>query len=62
MLRKEGGDKVEDYREITLMSSAYKIYTMILAERLREEMERRVSISQNRGSGKEWGQLTMCIL
>lgn len=61
MLRKEG-NKVEDYREITLMSSAYKIYTMILAERLREEMERRGSISQNRGSEREWGQLTMCIL
>lgn len=35
-----------DYRGVTLMSSLYKIYTMILAERLREEVERKKILSQ----------------
>jgi len=30
---------VKNYREITLLCTAYKIYAAILAERLREEIE-----------------------
>jgi len=35
------GEKVEDCRGITLTQTAYKVYAMILAERLREEMEKK---------------------
>jgi len=34
---------VTNYREITLLCTAYKIYAAILAERLREEIERKGS-------------------
>lgn len=30
----------EEYRRTTLMSSAYKVYSIIMAERLKEEIER----------------------
>lgn len=38
--RKEGGgEKVEEYRGVTLTQTAYKIYTSVLAERLTKEVE-----------------------
>lgn len=50
---KRGEDKVKDYRGVTLMLSVYKIYTMVLAERLREEMEwGEASCIIKRNSGK----------
>ena len=30
---------MKDYRGVTVMSSLYKMYTMVLVERLREEVE-----------------------
>lgn len=33
--------RVEDYRGVTLTQTAYKVYTMVLEGRLREEMERK---------------------
>ena len=39
VLKKGAGDKVEDYRGITLTQTAYKVYASVLAERLREEVE-----------------------
>lgn len=39
-IRKKGeGDKVEEYRWITLSQTAYKIYATVLAERLRAETD-----------------------
>lgn len=40
IVKKGEGDTVEKYRGITLMPSAYKVYATVLAERLREEVER----------------------
>lgn len=45
---KEGrGDEVRDYRGVTLMPSLYKIYTAVLGERLRLEMEERSVLSKS---------------
>lgn len=41
VVKRGEGEKVEDYRGITLTQTAYKVYAMILAERLREEVERK---------------------
>jgi len=41
IVKKGEREKVEDHRGITLTQTAYKIYAMILAERLREEVERK---------------------
>jgi len=41
IVKRGEGEKVEDCRGITLMQTAYKVYAMILAERLREEVERK---------------------
>lgn len=35
LVKKGEGDRVEEYRGITLMPSPYKVYAMVLAERLR---------------------------
>lgn len=37
--KKRRAERVEDYRGVTLMPTAYKIYAMVLTERLRGEME-----------------------
>lgn len=37
IVTKKEGNRVEDHRVVT--SNAYKIYVMVLAERLREEVE-----------------------
>lgn len=47
LVKKGEGERVEDYREITLMTSIYKIYVSILAERLREDIETKGIIPQN---------------
>jgi len=39
LIKKGEGENVEDYRGVTLMTSAYKIYVTILAGRIREEVE-----------------------
>lgn len=39
-VKKRGqGDRVEDYRGVTIMPTLYKIYAAVLEERLREEVE-----------------------
>lgn len=46
---KEGErERIEDYREVTLTHTAYKIYAAVLAEKLREEVESKgiLSLSQ----------------
>lgn len=39
VVKREEGERVENYREVTLLQTAYKIYAAVLAERLREEVE-----------------------
>lgn len=41
------GERVENYKRITLMLKLYKVYTKVLAERLREEVEKKKIISEN---------------
>ena len=42
VLKKGAGERVEDYRGITLTQTAYKIYASVLAERLRLEVEEKM--------------------
>lgn len=51
--------KVEEYRGVTLLSTVYKMYASVLAERIREETERKGIIPQNqmgfrKGIGTIW--------
>lgn len=39
VVKREEGERVENYREVTLLQTTYKIYAAVLAERLREEVE-----------------------
>jgi len=45
--KKKGSDRVKDYGGVTLMPTLYKIYTGVLAERLREEVEDKGIIPPN---------------
>lgn len=47
ILKKGRGEGVRDYRGVTIMPTIYKIYTAVLAERLREEVERKGIIPDN---------------
>lgn len=47
IVKKGEGEKVEDYRRITLMSSIYKTYVSVLAERVREEIKEKKIIAPN---------------
>lgn len=61
-MKKGKGDRVEEYRGITLMPSVYKVYAMVLVERLREEVERGGIIQIiRRASERGWGRWTMCM-
>lgn len=56
-IRKKGeGDRVQDYRRVTLMPSFYKVYGMILGERLEEVKGGRISQNQ---TGFRKGMRTM---
>lgn len=39
IVKKTKGTVAEKYRGVTLTQTAYKVYTMVLAERLRDEVE-----------------------
>lgn len=57
-VKKGEGRKVEEYREVTLMTVLYKIYMMVLAERVRKECEGKGMIPQNQtGFRKGMGTL-----
>jgi len=47
VLKKGEGERLEDFRGITIMPAVYKIYAMILAERLRKEVEEKGIIPKN---------------
>lgn len=47
-IKKKGdGGRVEDYRGVTLTTSAYKVYAMVLGERLEREVEEGGKVPQN---------------
>jgi len=58
IIKKGEGREVKDYRGITIMSSMYKIYTAILAERIRKEVETKNLIPDNQ-AGFRKGMGTM---
>ena len=39
--------RVDDYREVTLKPTLYKVYASVLANRLREEVEGKELVPQN---------------
>lgn len=47
IIKKGEGQEMKDYRGITIMPSMYKIYTAILAERVRKEVEAKNIIPDN---------------
>jgi len=47
IVKKGEGERVENYRGVTLLSTLYKVYVAVLAEKLREEVERKGSIPPN---------------
>lgn len=47
IVKKEEGKEMRDYRGVTLMSVLYKVYRMVLAERLKEELEAKRVVLQN---------------
>lgn len=59
-IKKNGkGESVEDYRGMTLMRSLYMIYTAVLGERLRKEIDEKGILSKSQaGFKKEWGLWT----
>lgn len=60
-MKKERGEKVEEYRGATLMPTLYKVYTIILAERLKRELkEKRVVPDNQTGFRRRMGNI--CVL
>jgi len=58
-IKKKGeGEKVEEYRGVTLMPTLYKVYAMILGERLERDIEEGRRIPQNQ-TGFRKGMGTM---
>lgn len=47
ILKKGEGREMKDYREMTLLPTIYEMYVAVLAERLREEVERKHMIPHN---------------
>lgn len=47
IVKKGRGERVEEYRRVTITTTLYKIYAAVLAERLREEVEGKVIILPN---------------
>lgn len=56
MLKKSDGNKVENFRKVTLAETLYKVYAEILAKRLKEEVEKRADSGK---SGFRKGRETM---
>lgn len=49
VIKKGEGKDVNHYRGSTVMPTLYKVYAMVLAKRLREEVKRKNVIPQNQG-------------
>lgn len=54
--KKGDKDKAINYRGITLLSTAYKIYAMILQERLEKEVEEKKNFTRNTSGIQEKGR------
>lgn len=55
VLKKGKGVKVEEYRGVTLMQTAYKIYAAVLADRLREEVESKAILPPSQAGFRKGG-------
>lgn len=56
IITKGKGEKVEDYRGVTLTQTVYKIYAAVLAQKLREEIKSKgVSATESSGFQKRNG-------
>lgn len=63
ILKKREGKEMKDYKGVTLLPTIYEMYVAVLAERLREEVERKHIIrTTKRVLGMGWAQSTtyMC--
>jgi len=49
IVKKGRGDVVKNYRGITIMPTLYKIYAIVLGERLREEVEEKGLAAKSNG-------------
>lgn len=47
IVKEEEGVKADDYKKVTLISTLYKVYIKVLAERLREKVEEKGIIPEN---------------
>lgn len=47
IIKKGEGERVEEYRGMTLMSTLYKVYATVLAGRVKKELEEKQSIPHN---------------
>lgn len=53
IINKGEGERIEEYRGVTLMSTLYKVYTTVLAGRLKKELEERDSVPHNQTGFKK---------
>lgn len=58
-MKKGKGERAEKYRGVILLPTLYKVYIVVLTERLREEVERKVAIQECQGQRfrKEMGTI-----
>lgn len=58
VVKKGDGGKVSNYRGVTLMQTAYKVYATLLTERLREEVkEKRILLPSQTGFREGMGTM-----
>jgi len=58
VVKKGRGDKINEYRGITIMPSLYKVYTTVLAKRLWKEVEKKGLVPPNQaGFSRSMGTL-----
>lgn len=50
MAKKRRTVKIEEHREVTLLSTAYKVYASVFANRLRKEIEEKELVPKNQTS------------
>jgi hypothetical protein len=58
IVKRKEGERVEDYRGVTMMPTLYKVYVSVLTERLREEVEEKGIVPHNQ-TGFRKGMDTM---
>ncbi|XP_076243355.1 uncharacterized protein LOC143184778 [Calliopsis andreniformis] len=57
ILKKEDGKRVEDFRGVTLMDTAYKVYAEVLEGRLKKEIDERRIIPENQTRFSQQGDI-----